>query len=59
MIKLIQECSDIHKPFTAVEQIEMTIHSQATLEEMLDAYRSFLLACGYSVDGMLDVVNDE
>lgn len=59
MIKLIQECPDIHKPFTAIDQIEMTIRSEASLDEMLDAYRSFLLACGYSVDGILDVVNDE
>lgn len=59
MIKLIQERDDIHKPFTAVEQIEMTIDPQASLDEMLDAYRSFLLACGYSVDGELDVVKDD
>ena len=56
MIRLINELDEIHKPYTAVNKIEMEIGSEATLEEMLSAYREFLLACGYQVNGELAVV---
>lgn len=59
MFRLINERDEIHIPFTAVRRIEFEISSEASLDEMLTAYREFLLASGYSVDGTLDVVNDE
>jgi hypothetical protein len=59
MIKLINERDDMHHKYTVVNRIEMEIDSEATLDEMLEAYREFLLACGYQVNGTLDVVNDD
>jgi capsid portal protein len=59
VIRLINERDDIHAPFTAEKCIEMQIDSEATLEEMLDAYRHFLLASGYQIDGRLDVVDND
>lgn len=57
MIKLINERDDMHHKYTVVNRIEMEIDSEATLDEMLEAYREFLLACGYQVNGTLDVVS--
>ena len=59
MFKLINERDDMHHEYTAVNRIEMEIDSEASLDEMLSAYREFLFASGYSFDGILDVVNDE
>jgi hypothetical protein len=59
MFRLINERDDMHHKYTVVNRIEMEIDSEASLDEMLTAYREFLLASGYSVDGELDVVNDE
>ena len=59
MIKLINETPDIHKPFTAVEKIEMTIGDEASLTEMLDAFKLFLQAGGYTINGILDVVEED
>ena len=59
MFRLINERDAIHIPFTPVRRIEFEISSEASLDEMLTAYREFLLACGYSVDGELDVVSDD
>jgi len=49
MIKLINETEPHHEPFTAVRRIEMHIQDEASLDEMQDAYRQFLLCCGYQV----------
>jgi hypothetical protein len=59
MIKLINERDDMHHKYTVVNRIEMEIDSEATLDEMLTAYREFLLACGYQVNGELAVVDDD
>lgn len=59
MIKLINETPDIHKPFTAVEKIEMTVGDAAELTEMLDAFKLFLQASGYTINGILDVVEED
>ena len=59
MVRLIQERDDMHHKYTVVNRIEMEIDSEATLDEMLSAYREFLLACGYQVNGTLDVVDDD
>ena len=55
MIKLINEVPDIHHPYTAVRKIEIQIADESNLEEMLDAYKNFLQACGYTINGTLDV----
>ena len=59
MIRLINETADMHKSFTAIEKIEMTITDEASLTEMLEAFEAFLRASGYTVDGKLDIVEDE
>lgn len=55
MIKLIYETPDSHKAFTAVESVEIKISDERDLADMLDAYRHFLLAIGYQVNGELEV----
>ena len=56
MIKLIYERPEIHSPYSAVNKVEMTLGDEANLNEMLSAYREFLLSIGYTVPGELDVV---
>lgn len=59
MIRLINETSDIHKPYTGVRKIEMEIADETNITELLEAFEQFLRASGYTVDGALDIVNDE
>lgn len=59
MIKLINERDDIAKKYSAVNRIEMEIDSEATVSELLEAFREFMLASGYQINGMLDIVEDD
>ena len=56
-VKFIYKREDFHKEFSAVSDIEMCVDSEASLDEMLTAYREFLLSIGYLIPGEL-VVND-
>ena len=59
MIKFIMEVPEIHKEFTGVKSIVMEVQDEASRDEMLDAYASFLRVIGYSFDGHIDVVDDD
>lgn len=59
MIKFINETPDMHKEFTGILNIEMTISDEASLQEMLEAFESFLKASGYTIDGNLDIIPKE
>ena len=58
MIKLIYERPEMHAPYSAVSSFEMTIDDERSLDEMLQAYKEFLLALGFGVDGDLDVIDE-
>ena len=60
MITLKWECPNIHKEFTADRQIIFQMKDEASLDEMLESYASFLKALGYSVpeNSYLQFVND-
>lgn len=59
MIKFVYEVPEIHKEFTGVKSIVMEVQDEASRDEMLEAYESFLRAIGYSFDGHIDVVDDD
>lgn len=59
MIKLINETADMHKPYTAVRNIEIELDDEASLDEMLDAFKRFLQASGYTINGYLDIIEEE
>lgn len=59
MIKLTYERPEMHAPYSAVSSLEMTIDDERSLSEMLEAYKEFLLALGFSVDGDLEVIDDK
>ena len=59
MIKFVYEVPEIHKEFTGVKSIVMEIEDEASRDEMLEAYESFLKAVGYSFDGRLDFVKED
>jgi len=59
MIKFINTTDDIHKPYTAVESIEMCIAEESSLPDILEAFEGFLKASGYHFDGYIDIVQDD
>lgn len=59
MIKLVYETPEIHKEYTGVKSIVMEVEAEASRDEMLEAYESFLRAIGYHFDGHIDVVNED
>jgi hypothetical protein len=59
MIKFVMEVPEIHKEFTGVKSIVMEVQDEASRDEMLEAYESFLKAVGYSFDGHLDFVDED
>jgi hypothetical protein len=61
MIKFINTTCDEHKPYTAVESIEMNIADESSLPDILEAFEGFLKASGYHIPegSYIDVVQDE
>lgn len=59
MIKLVYETPEIHKEYTGVKSIVMEVEAEASRDEMLEAYESFLRAIGYYIDGHIDVVKED
>ena len=61
MIKFVNTTNDIHKPYTAVESIEMCIADESSLPDILEAFENFLKASGYHFpeNGYIDIVQDE
>ena len=57
--KLIYERPEIHTPYSAVSKIEMTLDDECSVDEMLQAYKEFLLATGYNIDGDIEVTEYE
>lgn len=53
MIKLINETSDMHKPYTGIARIEIVLEDETNLDEMFEGLERFLSASGYYIpDGM-------
>mgnify|MGYP007089913459 CR=1 FL=1 len=61
MHKFICTTDETHKQYTSVENIEFVIHSDASLDEMCDAFTSYLKAVGYHIkEGhILDIVPED
>lgn len=61
MIKFINTTCDKHKPYTAVESIEMNIADESSLPDILEAFEGFLKASGYYIPegSYIDIVQDE
>jgi len=55
--KLIQITPKEHEKYTAISKVEITLHDEASVDEMLEAYKRFLQACGYILTG--DFVMEE
>ena len=54
--KFILETPEMHKEFTATNKIEFTVEDEASLDQMLESFEYFMRACGYHIDGRIDVV---
>jgi len=51
LITFKYQVPEAHEPYTAIRSLEVEIADEQTLDEMLDAYKSFLLATGYTING--------
>lgn len=58
-IKFIFERPELHSPYSAVNKVEMTLDDEASLDNMLVAYREFLLSIGYHIKGELDIIEPD
>ena len=55
MIKLIYE-REGSSEYSAVNKVEMTLDEGANLDQMLEAYKEFLGAIGFYVNGEITVI---
>ena len=51
LITFKYQVPEAHEPYTAIRSLEVEIADEQSLDEMLDAYKSFLLATGYTING--------
>lgn len=61
MIKFINTTCNEHKPYTAIESIEMNIADESSLPDILEAFEGFLKASGYHIPegSYINIVQDE
>lgn len=59
MIKFVYEVSEVNKEFTGVKSVVIEVQDDASRDEMLEAYESFLRAVGYYFDGHIDIVDED
>ena len=61
MIRFVYDRPDIHAPFSAMKRVDFHIDDEASLDDMLDAYRDFLRAVGYGIEPgqYIDIVSDD
>lgn len=50
MIRLVKNVPEYHEEFTAVRSVDIQLHDEASLDDMLQAYEQFLKAIGYHWD---------
>lgn len=56
----LERCGyEYHNRDTIVEEVSIVQHGDPGLEELLESITSFLKACGYSIDGVLDLISDD
>lgn len=48
-----------YKEFTAMTECEIRVHREASISDMMQAFRSFLLAIGYSEKGINEYIEPE
>jgi len=45
-----------YQPYTGMTEVEIKIHKEADVHEMMQAFRSFLLAIGYSENAISEYI---
>lgn len=48
-----------YMPYTGVQSIEMKIFKEASVSEVMQAFKRFLLACGYQKANIDEYIEDE
>ena len=59
MIKLINETSDMHKPYTGIARIEIVLEDETNLDEMFEGFERFLSASGFHIPNGMRVGFEE
>lgn len=54
-VKLVYERPEMHSPYSAVNRVEIVLDEERNLDEMLEGYKQFLQAIGYTVNGEIEV----
>lgn len=57
-MKFIKENQTEAAKYTGAKRIEVELFDDVALPELFDAFKGFLQACGYFIDGEIDIVRD-
>lgn len=56
MITFKYQVPEAHEPYTAIRSLEVEVADEQNLDNMLDVYKHFLLAVGFTINGDIEVV---
>ena len=56
MYKFIYEQPEMHAEFSAVKKVVMEVADEASVYEMLEAFKEFLNGTGYRITGDIDII---
>ena len=56
MYKFIYEQPEMHAEYSAVKKVVMEVADEASVYEMLEAFKEFLNGTGYRITGDIDII---
>ena len=59
MYKFTYEQPETHAPYSAVKSVTMEVADEATVYEMLEAFKEFLNGTGYHITGAFDIIEPD
>ena len=59
MYKFIYERPEEHAEYSAVKKVIMEVADEASVYEMLEAFKEFLNGTGYRITGDIDIIEDD
>ena len=59
MYKFIYEQPEMHAEYSAVKSVTMEVADEASVFEMLEAFKEFLNGTGYRITGEIDIIEDD
>lgn len=59
MYKFIYEQPEMHAEYSAVKNVVMEVADEASVFEMLEAFKEFLNGTGYRITGEIDIIEPD